>query len=231
MKYLCRPIFLLFFLALLFTGCQKAAKVERTMENGVEVVINHLEPYKLPGVPSSLTLSEVFSIDTEKEALAAKGLLSISSLALDSAGNIFIGQRPKGGNAIFKFDTHGNFVSSFGREGQGPGEFQSAPGILFDDEDHLIAQDASTQGVIVFDKDGKFLQIVKGQRDVSPDRLLKTKRYLVEWQVQDVEKGVLRNYYAQADKALKDIRELHHFECGRPRPVLLAIVPLGAGSL
>jgi hypothetical protein len=37
--------------------------VEKTLENGVEVVINHLEPYKVKGETAKLELKKELKID------------------------------------------------------------------------------------------------------------------------------------------------------------------------
>ncbi len=47
----------------------KQPQIDRIYEDGVEVVLNHVEPYLLPGVPSALKLEEDFSIDTEGNGL------------------------------------------------------------------------------------------------------------------------------------------------------------------
>jgi hypothetical protein len=52
---------------------QKQDKVERINEGGVEVVINHLEPYKIEGI-GSLILEELFKIDTENENITQLGI-------------------------------------------------------------------------------------------------------------------------------------------------------------
>jgi hypothetical protein len=72
---------------------RKGTRIEKTKENGVEVVINHLEPYSLPGVPSALQLEEVLSIDTEKDDIVKTGLTSIESFCLDQEGNIYFMMR------------------------------------------------------------------------------------------------------------------------------------------
>jgi hypothetical protein len=47
----------LILILLIFSNCaQKQEKVEKIMEDGVEVVLNHLEPYKIKGEPIALTL-------------------------------------------------------------------------------------------------------------------------------------------------------------------------------
>ena len=70
MKKLC-IIMLLALILCFMVGCQdKAANVERFMEDGVEVIVNHLEPYKIRGEPSTLFLEETFTIDTERQDIA-----------------------------------------------------------------------------------------------------------------------------------------------------------------
>jgi len=44
------------------TNCgPKQGKVERIMEDGVEVIVHHLEPYQIKGEPSVLHLEEEFT--------------------------------------------------------------------------------------------------------------------------------------------------------------------------
>src|SRR4030042_4633659 len=99
-------------LALLLISCcacgPKPQEVERTIENGVEVVVNHLEPYKIKGEFSGLRLDEELLIDFEKEEIARVGLADIRKFDVDSEGNIFIFQAPRIGEMVaFKFDQKG----------------------------------------------------------------------------------------------------------------------------
>ena len=57
-------IFLYIVLFLLHCG-PKQDKVERIVEDGVEVIINHLEPYEIKGEPNNVYLEKIFSINTE----------------------------------------------------------------------------------------------------------------------------------------------------------------------
>ena len=117
-------IFLYIVLFLLLCG-PKQDKVERIVEDGIEVVVNHLEPYQIKGEPSNLILEKVSSFDTEKDDIATTGLTDIYRFDVDSEGNIYFLVPPKGqGNVIYKFDRNGNFITSFGRRGQGPFEFE-----------------------------------------------------------------------------------------------------------
>lgn len=71
-----------------FPSCKKQEQVERYMEDGVEVVVNPLELYKIKGEPSTLFLEEIFTIDTERDDVAEVGLTDIWSVDVDSEGNI-----------------------------------------------------------------------------------------------------------------------------------------------
>ena len=117
-----RLFFLAFTLLLLISCGPKQEKVERYMEDGVEVIVNHLEPYKVKEEPSNLILEEEFTIDTEKDEIAELGLTDIFGFNVDSEGNIYIVNIQSKENLFFNFDRKGNFTTSFIRKGQGPGE-------------------------------------------------------------------------------------------------------------
>jgi hypothetical protein len=67
----------------------KSTPVERIMEDGVDVVINHLEPYEIKGEPSILTLEEEFSIDFARDDIAELGIARATLFEVDSQGNIY----------------------------------------------------------------------------------------------------------------------------------------------
>jgi hypothetical protein len=59
----------------LFVSCQpKEEKVEKFMENEVEVVVNYIEPYKIKGETFALNLEEEFRIDMERDDILEAGL-------------------------------------------------------------------------------------------------------------------------------------------------------------
>lgn len=51
----------------------------------------------------------------------SNSFLSINSICSDEKNNLYVAD--SGWNRIFKFDSNGHSITSFGREGQGPGEF------------------------------------------------------------------------------------------------------------
>jgi len=74
----------------LLIGCgPQQDGVERYTEEGIEVVVNHLDPYSSGGV-KQLVLEETLIIDTEKDTTAELGLTDISHMDVDSEGYVFI---------------------------------------------------------------------------------------------------------------------------------------------
>jgi outer membrane protein assembly factor BamB len=139
--------------------CSKQDKVERVIEDGVEVVINHLEPYKIKGEPSTLLLEEEFTIDTEKDEVAELGLTDIGSYDVDSKGNIYFFQgREFDLNVVYKFDEEANFLKTFGKRGQGPGEIQLPMLLYITDKDEIPIQDANTHKLYTFDTEGVLIR-------------------------------------------------------------------------
>jgi len=148
-------IFLYIVLFLLLCG-PKQDKVERKVENGVEIVINHLEPYKI-GSQSSLTLEEILTIDTEDEEIANLGIPDIFGFSVNSR-EIYILRAYEGeGDFIFKFTKNGEFVKSFGSQGQGPGELQNPHYIAIDHNDNIMISDINQQILRKYNKDGLFI--------------------------------------------------------------------------
>lgn len=79
----------------------------------------------------------------------------IHDIEIDKDGNIYVleaSRMPR----IQKFDPTGKFLCTFGRIGQGPGEFQSPRQILIDDKKSLVAV-KDIWKLLVFDKDGKYM--------------------------------------------------------------------------
>ena len=149
-------LFLLVFFMVVSCG-QKQDKVEKIQEDGVEVVINHLEPYQIGDV-SSFTLEEIFKIDTEEDEIVNLGITDIFGFEVNSVGEIIILKTYSAeGDFIFKFDRNGEFVKSFGPYGEGPGEFQNPHHIALDSEDNILIKDSGRPILNKYDQDGTFI--------------------------------------------------------------------------
>lgn len=148
-------------LCLLISCGPKQDGIEKIFEDGVEVVINHFEPYKIEGEPSELYLDEILKIDMEQEDISEQGLADVQTFDVDSEGNIFIFQFPRESeHLVFKFNKAGNFVMSFGEIGQGPGEIQAnVPGYLrITIRNEIPIVDRTAKKILFFSSRGTLLQ-------------------------------------------------------------------------
>lgn len=170
-------VFLIFFL---FNCQDKKDEVERIIESGVEVVINHLEPYKIDGELASFSLEEEISIDTERLDLFEKGMGSAGEFNVDSEGNIYVIGFKNLEFFINKFDAKGNLVSSFGKRGQGPGEIDWPIGPDINEFDEIsVTNNMSKQ--VIYDKNGNCILEIKFPVSILKLNMLKNGNYLVKW--------------------------------------------------
>lgn len=143
-------------------GCTKEEQIERISEDGVEVVINHLEPYKIKGEPTSLQLEELFTIDTERDEIAEIGVTDIEAFDVDSEGNIyFFSNRETNNNVVCKFDKNANFITAFGKRGQGPEEIQFPLFLSITKKDEIPIQDPNRFVLLIFDGEGNLIKEIK----------------------------------------------------------------------
>jgi hypothetical protein len=148
-------VFLILILSLFLYCGPKEEEVDRIMEDGVEVVINHLEPYKIKGAPSKLSLEMEFSIDTEQDEILDIGLTQIYPFDVDNQGNIYCMDSSSENNIIFKFDRMGNFVNSLIRKGQGPDEIQMPFYFRIDKQNEFVIMDHGKEHLLILTDEGK----------------------------------------------------------------------------
>lgn len=86
-------------------------------------------------------------------------------IVCDKESNVFI--IDSGHNMVFRFNPDGKFVSSFGRKGQGPGEFMGRPrggGLLklsIGNDGNLYVYDSLSSRLSVFSGEGRYLKQFK----------------------------------------------------------------------
>ncbi len=170
---------LLVFIIFSFCGPKKE-EIERFLEDGVEVVVNHLEPFEIKGMHTDLTLEEIFRIDTEKDEMAEIGLTDIWHFDLDSRGNIYLLGYTIREYSIFKFDKSGNFVTSFGRKGQGPGEVQRPTFITVSSQDEIFVLDKGNTKLIIYGKDGELISETPVDPRLVEATPLNSEKYLIK---------------------------------------------------
>jgi len=200
---------------LVSAGCSsRQQKIDKTTDEGVEAVLNHLEPYAIKGVPSRLMLEKDFSIDTENEDIAKIGLTEMETFDVDPEGNIYIIRWQSNENYIFKFDSVGNFVTSFLRRGQGPGELEWGGTVLVDNDGNLFAKDPSKPKFSVYDRNGGFIKEVPLKKRTEFIALLKDGRYFCWDQIQSPEK--LQNYLRIYDSQFEPLHEIYQKDSPNP---------------
>jgi len=99
-----------------------------------------------------------------------------SDIAVDEEGNVYV--LDSGNHRIQKFDPQGNFLASFGRRGQGPGEFQYPQSIDIDANGFMYVSDSGNQKLQILKPDGALKKEIKktdeapGIIRVRPDRMI-----------------------------------------------------------
>jgi DNA-binding beta-propeller fold protein YncE len=79
-------------------------------------------------------------------------------VAVDQDGNIYVTDTLN--NRVEIFDADGNFISLFGKNGDGPGTFARPKGIALDTDGHIWVADEVQDRLQVFNKEGQLLTYV-----------------------------------------------------------------------
>jgi DNA-binding beta-propeller fold protein YncE len=79
-------------------------------------------------------------------------------VALDKDGNVYVTDTLN--NRVEIFDADGNFISLFGKNGDGPGYFARPKGIAVDGDGHIWVADEMQDRLQVFNRDGQLLTYI-----------------------------------------------------------------------
>jgi hypothetical protein len=206
-------IILLLLVFIILASCgQKQDKVEKIMEDGVEVVLNPLESYKVEGKPTSLSLQEEFVIDPEKDEIAEIGLGEFAGIDVDSEENIYFWTRRSSTEFIHKFDRYGNFISSFGRSGQGPGEFQFIAYFDINEKNEILAIDAFRRKLCILNIDGHPITEIVLLQNNFLIMSLSGGSFLISTYKYNPEEEYHHNVISLCDSEFKEIKELYRHD-------------------
>ncbi len=213
-------LFLILILLLILFCCgRKQDNIEKIMEDGVEVVINHLEPYKIRGEPAQLILTKELTIDLERPEFIELGFRLPEFVEADSEGNIYIVDNSRVSDYfICKFDREGNFIKNLCRKGQGPGEIQQIYYLQINDQDKILISDARNMKIVEFDKEGNLIKetrIKHGLRNVIP---LDNGNYLATGSFRDPSSEGVGMNLILFDSDFKEIKKLDFFDTSDFKP-------------
>ena len=153
-----KPTLIILVLSLFLRCGRGQERVRRIVTDGVDTVLNGIDPYVLKDEPGRLRLEKMFSIDTEDENQLRAGLTDIETFDVDGAGNIYLIQWNTKGNYIYKYDKDGKLLTSFCRNGQGPGEIEWGGTVMAGASGELIAKDPSQPKFLVYAMTGDFCE-------------------------------------------------------------------------
>lgn len=212
-------IFPLAFL-LCFTPCcqDKETSAERYMEDGVEVVQNFSTSQDQLELP---VLTQILSIDTENDDLSEFGLNDIWGFDVNSSGDIFIFNDPLIQEGfVLKFSHTGEFIKSFGRKGQAPGELQLPLYQKINRSDELCILDFGNQKLVVFDASGDMLREFKPEIRIFDRGILlplNADNFLYRNLEMDKSRETIRLGLYLLDSAFKEIVEMGSISIKNPR--------------
>lgn len=121
-----------------------------TLANGARVV-THVAPER---TATAILESRIGSVGGESPDVFGR----VGGLGLDSLERVFV--LDELAREVRVFDRHGNFLRRFAARGQGPGELESASGLLVDRGGSSILRDLSLWRYSRFDPSGHF-QVLK----------------------------------------------------------------------
>jgi hypothetical protein len=149
-------------LALSLPACKKKAekaKVETVA--GIAYIHNPATPLH---PTKTVSFEEEFTY-TEKDESGEIRLFKPGTFAVDSQGNVYIGDESD--MAIKVFDARGKYLRSIGRQGNGPGEFQGIYQMVPVPDGRLLVTDVQARRTSFFSPDGQFLTSFQWKKNYS----------------------------------------------------------------
>jgi hypothetical protein len=197
-------------IAMMAACAAKEPQVQRTTdENGVDIVLNKIEPFRSKGAPAALDLEEEWSLDTGNDEIAKTGLAEIGAFDIDSRGNVYFAAPKADEKTILKFDLAGRPVAAFGRKGQGPGEIQGISALVAINRDEIAVTNEGNNRLTVFGEDGKLLRETPIPSSLIALIPLPNETFLTWSRIADVKPDVLFEFpIALAGPDLKTRRNL-----------------------
>jgi hypothetical protein len=160
-KYLPSIFFLTIFLACYFLPKDTFSKAANPAQKSDTLVVSNP---KNPIYKNGLKMRIVFEEDlTIGEIEGDDHYMFGSNIVFntDENGNFYVSDFDN--HRIQKYDPGGRYLLTIGREGQGPGEFQTLSVVRFDKDNNLYVTDGSNRRISFFNRRGEFLHQISLQ--------------------------------------------------------------------
>ncbi len=164
-KVLSVALFLSAFIMVISFGGQRAewkGKIE--IEDGVKVIKNPAEP-----LFGKIEFELVEDLSIGKEDDENYLFYRVRDIEVDRQGSIYVADMSN--YRIQKFDRSGNYIQTFGRQGQGPGEFELPTKIRISETTGNIYVKDQAYGIEIFDKHGTHIKGFQIKKSFSDFRL------------------------------------------------------------
>jgi len=157
-------LFAVLVMLIVLTSCSKNSTYKMEVNEGVKNFSNNGIPTDLefdPNLNLTMKISGTESDDDTKERVFSK----VADIVVDSKGSIFIADGHS--STIKKFDKMGNYIKTFGRLGNGPGEYEML-GDMSIFNDTIVVFDQAAIKRVNFDTNGEFLGFKHFRSDAKP---------------------------------------------------------------
>lgn len=166
MKKICQILFIILVLFLsVFSEKQHKSEFRLIEENGVPVAENPDHPVPAKNSPKNIVFTEDLRIGT------ADGdpnyiFSELIKYTVDDKQNVYVLDCRQ--FTVRKFNNSGKYMLSFGRRGQGPGEFVHPVEIRFLPDGRIVVFELESQRFSYFSKEGRFISSKRFQGHIYP---------------------------------------------------------------
>jgi hypothetical protein len=217
-------LLIVIFLAMSYFPAESAAEKTPGIQKPNEVAV--ITNPKTPALNLRIVFTEELSIgevEGDENYMFGQNIF----FNTDEDGNFYVSDL--GTHRILKYDIDGKYLLSFGREGQGPGEFGTLSFVGFDKDKNIYTNDALNNRISFFDKEGKYLRQIRLTERYS-QVILNSKNFIIASTFTLSQEGKVQkqtSLYGLFDSEFNLIAELFKDEIEIPLPTGVDASSLG----
>ena len=155
-------------------------------------------------LPLSANLDQVYRIGSAVAQSEWEQFTAVQHIGFDGAGNLYIldAPGPEAGTRVVIVDPAGRHVKDFGRQGEGPGEFQWPRRMVVWADGRTLVEDVLHMGSHVFGPEGDFERIVRGAvgPNLRPDPVDASTVVGVSWRREDQGRRAIIRFDLSSDE-------------------------------